>query len=235
MVNNRSDIPAFYFQHVPSCREEDFFVSSANRRAREAIGRDSQWPAGRLVLVGPPRSGKTHLLKIWIAAAGARELVADDLNAGTLGEIGGTSRIAIDSADALIVDKACEEAMLHLCNMLSDGGGKLLLTSRTAPSRWNLELPDLRSRLEGSHMMRIEEPDDTLLSALLTKLFADRQMSVAPRVINFIVPRILRSYTAAHDVVDALDEISLVERGRINFQMAAKALQPAATDGRAEK
>ena len=235
MASNQSGILAFDFPHDPSHRREDFFVSPSNRRAYEAICRDDEWPGGCLVLAGPPRSGKTHLLKVWTAASAGRELGADELNEGEIANIGGGARIAVDGADAIVLGGEGEESLLHLCNMLVDGGGRMLVTSRTAPSRWKVKLPDLRSRLEGFQVKCIEEPDDTLLAVLLTKLFADRQISVAPRVVRYIIPRMQRSHLAAHDIVDALDELSFVEKGRINLQMAATVLQCAETDGGAGK
>ena len=56
-------------------------------------------------------------------------------------------------------------------------------------------------------------PDDTLLEALLVKLFADRQIAVAPEVIRFLSARMDRSAAAARALVEALDRRAL-ETGR---------------------
>ena len=51
-----------------------------------------------------------------------------------------------------------------------------LLTARTAPHLWGLTLPDLASRMQGTLLTELRAPDDALLSAVLMKLFADRQL-----------------------------------------------------------
>ena len=45
--------------------------------------------------------------------------------------------------------------------------------------------------------MTLEPPDDALLAAVLVKLFADRQLEVDDRLIDFLVHRIERSVAAA--------------------------------------
>ena len=53
-------------------------------------------------------------------------------------------------------------------------------------------LPDLASRLRAAPSVAIAPPDDRLLAAVLVKLFADRQVRVAPEVIAFLLRRMER-------------------------------------------
>ena len=79
-------------------------------------------------------------------------------------------------------------------------GAWLLLTGRAAPGRWPVEIPDLASRLAALPIARVDPPDDALLSSLMVKLFADRQLQVAPEVIRYLSLRIDalgRSYKGA--------------------------------------
>jgi chromosomal replication initiation ATPase DnaA len=42
-----------------------FFISDANRTAVSMLENSAQWPQKKMILLGPKKCGKTHLLKIW--------------------------------------------------------------------------------------------------------------------------------------------------------------------------
>jgi chromosomal replication initiation ATPase DnaA len=96
-----------------------------------------------------------------------------------------------------------------------------MMTSLTAPSAWKIELPDLKSRLAAAAIAGIEAPDDALLSTVLSKLFADRQVAVEANVVSYLVNRMERSLAAAASVVDELDRLSLERQSRISRALAA--------------
>ncbi|MGL6209616.1 MAG: chromosomal replication initiator DnaA, partial [Paracoccaceae bacterium] len=50
---------------APRLRREDFFVSASNAGALAAVEAWAEWPEGKLVLVGPEGSGKSHLALVW--------------------------------------------------------------------------------------------------------------------------------------------------------------------------
>jgi chromosomal replication initiation ATPase DnaA len=58
-------------------------------------------------------------------------------------------------------------------------------------------------------VVTLEPPDDALLSAVMVKLFADRQLAVDDRLIDFLVHRIERSVAAAQGAVAELDSEAL--------------------------
>ena len=99
-----------------------------------------------------------------------------------------------------------------------------MLTGRDAPGRWPLEMPDLTSRLAALPVARVAPPDDALLSSLMVKLFADRQLQVAPAVIRYLALRIERSFSAAEDAVAALDRLSLARQRPVTRVLAAEVL-----------
>jgi chromosomal replication initiation ATPase DnaA len=72
--------------------------------------------------------------------------------------------------------------------------------------------------------MTISEPDDALLSAVVIKLFADRQLSVDPTVINYLTMRMERSLAAARTVVSAIDTLALTRQRKVTRATAAEAL-----------
>ena len=199
--------------------EGDFFVAPSNERAWEMVLGAVPWPAGKLALIGPEGAGKSHLAGLWAAREGARVLAADDLDGADPVEGGA---VLVEDADRLPEER--EEALFHLHNRLARGGGRLLLTARTAPGRWDIALPDLQSRIEATAAARIDPPDEMLLTALLAKLFADRQLAPARDVIPYLVPRMERSHAAACALVEALDRAALRERRAITRALARQVM-----------
>ena len=126
--------------------------------------------------------------------------------------------------DRLAGDRAAEVALFHLCNHLAAGGGSLMVSGREPPARWPLALPDLASRLGVAAVARLEAPDDDLLAAVLVKLFADRQLAVAPELIRYLVSRMDRSFAAAERLVADLDRAGLARHRPITARLAAEVL-----------
>ncbi|MBU0800670.1 MAG: DNA replication protein, partial [Alphaproteobacteria bacterium] len=123
--------------------------------------------------------------------------------------------LVIDHIDPWFGDRAAETTLFHLYNIMKEEGRSLLLTMRMAPVHVNFALPDLASRLRAAPAAAIHAPDDTLLAAILVKLFADRQLNVGQDVIAYIVPRMERSFAAAVSLVDRADRLALAEKRNI--------------------
>jgi chromosomal replication initiation ATPase DnaA len=199
----------------------DFFVSPSNALALQAVEGWRAWPGRKLVLVGPPGTGKTHLAEIWAAEAGAVILGGAELLAADLATLAGR---AVGLEDAHLLSGAEAEARLfHLHNLVTDAGA-LLLTATAPPRDWGLRLPDLISRVQAAPIARLEAADDALLSAVLVKLFADRQVAVPANLIPYLVSRMPRSVGAARALVAALDAEALAGARPITRSLAAGVL-----------
>ncbi|MEH7827057.1 chromosomal replication initiator DnaA [Gemmobacter denitrificans] len=213
---------AFDLPARAALRREDFFVSPANAAAL-AVLEAGHWPLNKLVLVGPPGSGKTHLAHIWAARSGAALM-----QAGSLGQADIAARahtpVALEDADSVAGDARAETALFHLHNLLAERGLPLLLTATTPPRDWGLRLPDLLSRMQGTSLTRIDPPDDALLSAVLVKQFADRQLLVPPTLIGWLLGRMDRSLASARDLVARLDAAALARGGPVTRALAAEVL-----------
>ena len=204
-------------------RREDFFPSPANAAALAAVDDWRNWPGGKLVLTGPKGSGKTHLARLWAAEAGAALLPAADLATADLPALSAHGAVAVEDAETAAGNPQAEAAFFHLHNLVTQSG-HLLVTANRPPRDWGLALPDLASRLQAAALARIEAPDDALLSAVLIKLFADRQITVPPALIPYLVARMERSIDAARALVAALDARALAEGRPITRQLAADLL-----------
>jgi chromosomal replication initiation ATPase DnaA len=197
----------------------DFLVAQANTHAMAWIDRWPNWPQQRLALVGPAGSGKSHLAAIWARRAGAATVAGRDLAAPVDGHL------VIEGADA-----AAERPLLHTLNVAAETGRSVLLVARTAPARWPIALPDLASRLATVVVAMLEAPDEALLSAVLVKHAADRQLAVPPAVIRYLEPRIERSFAAAATVIAALDHAAVARRRRVSLALAREVLAGLAAD-----
>jgi chromosomal replication initiation ATPase DnaA len=207
--------------HRPGLDRADFLVGAANAAAIALIDRWPQWPSRPILLAGPVGSGKTHLVEIWRAASGADAIAASALSLSDAEPLVGSGAIAIEDLHAGPFDEA---ALFHLLNLAAERNAALLLTSRVWPSALPLSIADLASRLRAAHLVELAEPDDDLLRRVLTKLFADRQLTVDPAVIGFIVNRMERSLEAANLIVDRLDSEALAEGRAITTRFAGEQL-----------
>ncbi|EAQ02769.1 hypothetical protein OB2597_15345 [Pseudooceanicola batsensis HTCC2597] len=207
---------------LPGLTRSDFVVAPSNAVALAMIDQWRDWPGGKLVLTGPPGSGKTHLAHIWAAEANARILAARDLERAAVPELASTA-LVVEDADA-IPDAAPQDALFHLHNLMREAQRPLLLTGSRAVASWPLTLPDLKSRLQGAQSAVLDRPDDTLLNAVLVKLFIERQLQVSPQVVHYLLRRMDRSFDAARRVVEALDFASLAQRRAITTRLAAEVL-----------
>jgi DnaA regulatory inactivator Hda len=219
--------------HRPALGREDFLVADANQTAVAWIDLWPSWPQPAMVLHGPTGSGKTHLAQVWRHTSGAAEADAARLLAADPPDLlGAGTDLLLDDADRAIANAhdraAVERRLLHLYNVVRERGGHLLLTARSAPARWELQLPDLRSRLQAATCAELGAPDDQLIQAVLIKLFADRQLRVPPEVVRFLLLRMERSFAEAERIVDALDAASLAARKEITVPLARQVLNTGA-------
>lgn len=201
----------------------DFFVSDSNAHALAALDGWQGWPGRKMLLTGPEGAGKSHLTQVWADSAGA-EIVAPGALASLDPSTLAGRNVALDDADRIAGDADAEHAAFHLHNLVLAEGGSLLLTATTPPSRWGLTLPDLASRMDGTPMVEIAPPDEALLAAVLVKLFADRQIEPPTSLIQYLVPRIDRSFAGAGAIVDKLDKAALAEGKPLGIKLAGEIL-----------
>jgi chromosomal replication initiation ATPase DnaA len=148
----------------------------------------------------------------------AADLVAADIPAlATHGAVG------VEDAETLAGNPAAEAALFHLHNLLATSGS-LLVTAKSPPRDWGLTLPDLASRMQATALTRLDPPDDALLTAVLAKLFADRQLAISTNLIPYLVVRMDRSIAAARRLVDVLDARALSQHRPITRAMAGEIL-----------
>jgi chromosomal replication initiation ATPase DnaA len=129
--------------------------------------------------------------------------------------------VLFEDADRLGFD---DNALFHVINSVRENATSLLMTSRLWPISWPVLLPDLRSRLKAATVVEIGEPDEALLSQVIVKLFADRQLYIDDKLVLYIVNRMERSLNAAQMIVERLDRLALSRGTKITRALAAEVL-----------
>lgn len=170
-------------------------IGNANRAAFEALADPSGWPFRTAVLAGPPRSGKSLLGK-WASGQGV---------------------MVIDGADAVE-----ETELFHRWNAAQESGTPLLLISDSQP--WEIELPDLRSRLGGSLQLEIGDPDDEMVAQLIETIAAQRGLSLTDGATSYLVPRVERSFAGIEKLVATIDRLSLERKAPATMSIWRDAL-----------
>ncbi|RYY24023.1 MAG: chromosomal replication initiator DnaA [Sphingomonadales bacterium] len=164
---------------LPEARETEFLVGESNVRAVQQLERWATWPVMSALLIGPRKSGRSLLARIFAAKSG--------------GDI-------LDDADRLK-----EADVFHAWNRAQGDRRPLLMVAEAAPPEWAVKLPDLKSRLAASPLLELGPPDDELMPQLIERAFARHLLHAKPDVIAWIANRIERSHIAILRVADALE------------------------------
>ena len=197
---------------------EDFLVNKCNISAVNFIDNFYKIDNKSGILIGPKGSGKTHLVNVFCNNLNKENWYFLQLNKGDIFEIfSNNDAIIIENIDK-IYSKEDEAILFHSINLSKELSKILLLTSSKKVSELNIQTPDLRSRLEAMQNSMILEPDDILMEALIIKLFNDRQLIVKPKVINFLMNRVERSYSGIMEIIDLLDSSSLSQNKSISIK-----------------
>jgi len=213
---------AFALPHAESFTRDDFLEGPANAAGLALVDGWPDWPNRIMLLIGPEGSGKSHLAAIWAEQAGARATSAHALTATAVPGALATGALVVEDLKPSDVD---ERALFHLLNLAREDGAFVLITARTPPSAFQIELRDLRSRLRAVPTVSLLPPDDHLCRALIVKFCADRQLAVDEAVVSYLATRIERSYAALRKAVELLDTEALRLGRPVTRALAAELLR----------
>lgn len=210
----------FDLNNRPAYGREDFWVSGSNRDAVAWLDNWRNWPSVALVLFGPAASGKTHLLQVWKNESNAVEILPEKITSLAADKVLGASTVVmVDNIQQMIGNEAAENALFHFYNLINERGGRLLMTADKPVAAWPVTIPDLKSRLLASPAVAVGSPDDELMAVVLSKLFSDRQIFVPQGVVEFILPRVERSFLALRDIVNRIDRKALAEKKAVTIPL----------------
>ena len=205
----------FNYNLKPGLAIDDFFVSTSNKKAYNFI-LNIKIDNKKILLIGPNKSGKTHLGKIWQKNNNA---VSYENNFEII--LNYKKNIFIDD----FLKNINEEQIFHLINHCSINKLTILLTSNKELFEHNFLLKDLVSRLKTFNLLRINLPDDDLIINLIIKLLHDKQIIIKNKeIFHYILKRIERSYEATFLLIENIDKLSLEKKRELTIPLIKKLL-----------
>ena len=85
-------------------------------------------------------------------------------------------------------------------------------------------LKDLKSRAKSFVNLGIELPTDDLLRVIISKFFSEKQIDINPKISEYIIKNIERSYEKVFKFIKDVDELSLSTGKSININLIKKVL-----------
>ncbi len=211
----------FKFPFSKKYYEQDFFVSNNNFPAYKLIDSWPNWPGKWLNIFGESGSGKTHLSKILEKKIlKTKKIEANQINSKIVQEL--------NNYDCLIIDNfeynLDERLFYSILNQSKQLDNFILINSRNSIKNIKFELLDLKSRVNSFIFIGIALPTDDLLRVIITKTFSDKQINISPKLAEYIINNVERSYEKMFKLLKDLDELSLSTGKSININLIKKVL-----------
>ena len=202
--------------------EQDYFVSSNNFPAYKLIESQPNWPGKWVNIFGPNGCGKTHLSNILKKKIKLVDLLdAKNINNETISNL--------ENLDCLIIDNyennIDEKIFYSILNQSKQSDNYLLINSISPLGNTKFELKDLKSRAKSFVNLGIELPTDDLLRVIISKSFSDKQIEITPKISEYIIKNIDRSYEKVFRFIKEIDDLSLSSGKSININLIKKVLK----------
>ena len=211
----------FNFKFNKSFNQNDFFVSDSNFYAYNLLISWPKWEKKIININGERYSGKTHLIEIFLEKNKGLVIDLNKFKNFDLEQVRFNENIIIENVN----NELDENLFYSLIDTIDKYNKFLILTSNKSLNNLNFKLEDLKSRLKNCIFAEIQEPDDNLIKALITKNLADYQITLDAKLVDYISKRITRSYIKIREFVCTIDEISLKKKKPINMKIIKNILE----------
>ena len=211
----------FKFPFSKKYYEQDFFVSSNNFSAYKLIEEWPVWPGKWLNIYGSSGSGKTHLAKILEKKIKKIKLIdAKNIDDEIIRDINNIDCLIIDSFENNIDEKL----LYSILNQSKQAENYVLINSTSSIKNVSFNLKDLKSRINSFLYFGIELPTDDLLKVIISKTLSDNQININPKLSDYIINNVERSYEKLFKFLKEVDEMSLSTGKSININLIKKVL-----------
>ncbi len=212
MIKQESFNYIFHNNKFDNDNELNFFVNKTNSYPFNAlINNDTKFS----FLYGPEKSGKSYLAKIWLKKNNA--LQYNDNN-----------ELLLNKKDNILIDNLLsydQEKIFHVVNHCILNNLKILITADKKINEINFQYDDLSSRLKTFSNLEIDQPNDEMLLAILTKLLLDKQFIInSNEIFQYILRRVDRSYLGINKIVNKLDILSLEKKRQLTIPLIKEIL-----------
>ena len=195
----------------------------------------------QVFLHGPDGCGKSHLLQAACHEASASgrpcaylplEELRDRDPSAVLHDLDWLELLALDDLQAVCGNPDWARALFGLINRLREREGQLLIAARTAPEGLDCGLPDLVSRLAWGPVLRLDQPGDLELKAILQKRARVRGLQLGDAVAEYLIRHECRDLEFLLSLLDRLDLAALAEQRRLTIPFIRSQLRPPANGKR---
>ena len=145
---------------------------------------------------------------------------AKKINNETVEELNNLECLIIDNFENNINEKL----FYSIINQSKQLDNFLLVNSKLPLKSKKFILADLKSRINSFLYIGIDLPTDDLLKVIISKTLSDKQISINPRISNYIVNNVDRSYEKMFKFLKDVDDLSLSTGKSININLIKKVL-----------
>lgn len=211
---------------------ESFFLGP-NTAAIQQLQKSILDPALRTIwLYGASGLGKTHLLQAICARAAAQRWTAAyfplrDTAAQSADLLVGCEAlniVCLDDFDAVVGNSGWERAVFRLYTEMDDNQGHIVIASAASPGAANIGLRDLASRLAAGAVIRLQPLTDEQQVQAMQLRASQRGMELPFETAQYLIKRLPRDMHSLCDVLDTLDEASLIDQRRLTVPFVRAAL-----------
>ena len=219
--NNLMNQLVFKFPFKAKYYEQDYYVSSSNFSAYKLIESWPNWPDKWVNIYGPKGCGKTHLSNILKKKINSVKIFNSK-------KIDNSTISNFEKIDCLIIDNyesnIDEKLFYSILNQSKQLDIYVVVNSILPIKDINFVLKDLKSRAESFVNLGIELPTDDLLRVIISKYFSDKQIDISPKISEYIIKNIDRSYEKVFKFIKEIDDLSLSSGKPININLIKKVL-----------
>ncbi|NKB31940.1 MAG: DnaA regulatory inactivator Hda [Pseudomonadales bacterium] len=207
---------------------ENFHVVEANR----ALLTELQNSFSMLYIWGSKDSGRTHLLQSLCHKESAAQnstiyiplTEIENLSPSLFEGLTALDVVCLDDVQFIIGNTEWELALFNFFNEAKVNGSSLVFAADCSPQELAISLKDLGSRLQSIPVFKLESLNDEQAIEALKFRAQQRGMELNNATAEFIYRRSNRSIDQLMELLNKLDQVSLVEKRRLTIPLVKETM-----------
>ncbi|MCF6281320.1 MAG: DnaA regulatory inactivator Hda [Candidatus Polarisedimenticolaceae bacterium] len=184
-------------------------------------------------ICGASGCGKSHLLQATIAQADENSLSALYLPMSEINQLDPEILLGLEQLSLICLDDIqlaagsadWEEALFHLFNRLRERNCTLIVSANQPPSRLNIQLADLASRLTWGPCYQLQPLDELDQQQALIEAAERRGITLNGDTARYLLQRLPRDMHSLMDLIDWLDHHSLAAQRKLTIPFVREIMQ----------
>ncbi|MEM1243564.1 MAG: DnaA regulatory inactivator Hda [Pseudomonadota bacterium] len=211
---------------------ENFFGKTNQKIAQAITSHIEQRKSTPIFIKAAEKLGKTHLLNAVMqqmknSSNAAIYIACKDylqMEPNVLDHLEQYDLILIDDIDAIARLTEWEQAFFHLFNRAIAKNRQLIFTARLPANLIDLQLVDLKSRLQAALLYTLEAISEVEKKELLVAKAQQRGLNISAEVFNYLLANHDRSLPGLIQSLERIDKAALIAKRRITVPFVKKIL-----------